>query len=343
MSMSAGYSYDPITLEHDTGRHPENAQRLSAVMAHLQSVGLISHLLHIHSEPATLREIGRIHSLDMIEQVRTLAEGGGGQIDLDTVLSARSYGAALAAAGATIAAARAVLSGLVESAFALVRPPGHHATRDRSMGFCLFNNVAIAGATVLAERRISRLAIVDYDVHHGNGTQQAFETDPSVLYISTHQSPHYPGTGSWRDTGRGAGRGSCLNIPLPAGTGDAGYCLAFERLVRPALERFGPELILVSVGYDAHWADPLASMLISLSGYRSLADILIRLAGDVCGGRIAFVLEGGYDLAVLAHGVSGTVSAMLGLPYPDALGTSPETETDVDALLTRIGRLHGLC
>lgn len=340
--MQVGYVYDPIHLGHDTGQHPENGARLVAAMDHLGAIGLLDRMTAIPGERATLRDLARIHAPAQIERVHHLAKSGGGHLDLDTPVSSGSFQAGLGAAGGMIAATRAVLAGEVEASYALVRPPGHHATRTQAKGFCLFNNVAVAAAWALAQGRVSRLAIVDYDVHHGNGTAAAFEGDPRVLYISTHQYPFYPGTGHWRESGVGAGDGACLNIPLPAQTGDLGYAEAFDRLVEPALRRFEPELILVSAGYDAHWADPLSWMLLSLLGYRRMADVLVRLARELCKGRLVIALEGGYEPLALSHGIATTVSAMLDLPYDDPLGPAQEPENPVDALISTIARWHGL-
>ena len=340
--MPVGYVYDPIYLEHDTGDHPESSSRLVAIMRYLKQIGLLERLTPISAEPASPRDLARIHAPKFIERIQCLAESGGGYIDLDTVVSARSYEAARYAAGGTIAATRAVLAGEIASAYALVRPPGHHATRTRAKGFCLFNNVAVATAWVLAQDQVSRVAIVDFDVHHGNGTGEAFAGDPRVLYVSTHQYPFYPGTGHWRDKGTGEGEGTCLNIPLPPNTGDTGYAQAFDRLVVPAVRRFQPDLILASAGYDAHWADPLAWMLLSLSGYRYIADSLVKLARGLCNDRLVFVLEGGYNPIILGHGVATTLCALLDLSYADLLGPAREPESPIDDLLSRIARWHSL-
>ena len=214
--------------------------------------------------------------------------------------------------------------------------------RSRAMGFCLFNNVAVAARWALDTAEIERLAIVDIDVHHGNGTAEAFAGDPRVLYVSLHQYPLFPGTGHWRETGVGLGKGSMLNVPLPPHTGDAGYRQSFERLVMPAVRRFAPELLIVSIGYDAHWADPLSWMLLSLSGYRAMMDDLVSLAGELCRGRIVVALEGGYDTTVLAHGVSGTLASLMGEKSEDPFGPAREPETDVDPLIAAIARLHRL-
>jgi acetoin utilization deacetylase AcuC-like enzyme len=340
--MTIGWVYDPIYLEHDTGNHPESPARLSAIIDHLNKTGLLAQTIALPAEPATLRDIGRVHTPAMIDLIRRLAGSGGGYLDADTAVSARSYEVALHAAGGAIAATRATLDGTVSGAYLLARPPGHHATPTHSMGFCLINNIAVAAAWALASRDIKRLTIVDIDVHHGNGTQDAFEADPRVQYISLHQYPHYPGTGHWRQSGRAEGAGTCINIPLPPQTGDQGYAAAFERLVVPAITRFAPELILVSAGYDAHWADPLAWMLLTITGYRQMADSLVAAAQGLCDGRIVFVLEGGYHPETLVHGVATTFCAMLDRPYDDVWGPPSEPESKIDGILAQVARHHKL-
>lgn len=323
--MPVGLVYDPVYLKHDTGQHVENARRLEVVISHLDETGLMSRLALIKPRPATTEELLLVHNEPHISNVRVVAEGGGGWLDADTVVSAGSYEAALYAAGGVIRAVEAVMKGEVNRVFALVRPPGHHAAAGWAMGFCLFNNVAIAAKYALAEYQLERILIIDFDLHHGNGTQDAFYDDPRVLYISTHQYPFYPGTGSVEETGTGAGRGTTVNIPLPAGCGDAEYSAVFEQIIVPAARRFEPQLILVSAGYDAHWADELALMEVSVAGFARMVAVITGLADERCSGRLVFSLEGGYHLAALAASVGATFNVLLGNinNIEDPLGQSP--------------------
>ncbi|RPI92357.1 MAG: histone deacetylase, partial [Chloroflexi bacterium] len=236
-----------------------------------------------------------------------------------------------------------VLRREADNALALIRPPGHHATPSAGMGFCLLNNVAIAARYAQREHDVERVLIVDYDVHHGNGTQDVFYDDPTVLYISTHQSPLYPGTGAISETGAGKGVGYNINIPLPPGVGDAGYGRVWEEVVIPVIRRFMPQLILVSAGFDAHWADPLANMGLSLTGYDQLARSLIALAGELCAGRIVFVAEGGYNLDVLGNGWANVTRALLGDKFiDDPLGVTHSREPSLEALVDKLRQIHKL-
>jgi len=259
-------------------------------------------------------------------------------------MSAGSYQAALYAAGGLIRAVEAVMAGEVSSAFALVRPPGHHATSRQAKGFCLFNNIAIAARYALDKYKLERILIVDFDVHHGNGTQEAFYDNPQVMYISTHQYPFYPGTGSFEETGSGAAEGTNINIPLPAGCGDAEYLKVFEQIVVPTARRFNPQLILVSAGYDNHWADPLAMMEVSVTGFGQMAEIIKGLADELCGGRLALTLEGGYNLDALATSVKATLDVLLGNNVEDPLGQSSRSfgAADIDRLIEAIKEIHKL-
>jgi acetoin utilization deacetylase AcuC-like enzyme len=341
--MNVVYVYDPVYLQHETGYHPENAQRLEAIMAHLEETGLLKQLTPIRPRPATTEELEYVHQASYVSRIQDAASRGGGWLDGDTVMSPDSYDAALYAAGGTIKATNAVISGEVNSAFALVRPPGHHATAMAAMGFCLFNNIAIAAQHALKKHKMEKVAIIDFDVHHGNGTQEAFYNNPQVLYVSTHQYPHYPGTGTVGETGSGTAEGTTVNIPLPGGSGDDEYRRVFEQIVVPVVRRFHPELILVSAGYDLHWKDRLAMMEVSTAGFAEMVRIIKELAAELCHGKIVITLEGGYNLKALATSVKATFDVLLGnSDIEDPLG-QPERRwavSDISDLVTRIKEIH---
>jgi len=319
--MKAGLVYDPIYLKHDTGDHVENARRLVDAMSYLKETGIKEKLTCLPARPATVEELEMIHAPEYISYVKSKAEKGGGWLDPDTVMSPKSYEAALYAAGGLMVAVEAVMKGEVDNAFALVRPPGHHAIQDRAMGFCIFNNVAIAAKFALSKFSLNRVLIADFDVHHGNGTQDAFYADPKVLYFSTHQYPFYPGTGWVDETGTGEGEGTTVNFPMAAGWGDEECLRAFNEVLIPVARRFQPQLILVSAGFDAHWADHLAMMKVSITGFAQMATILKELAAELCQGRLIFTLEGGYNLRVVASSIKATFDVMLGnSEIDDSLG-----------------------
>ena len=297
--------YHPDYLLHETGSHPERKERLLAIMQLIDESGI--DVRKIRPEPASIEQIRYVHNPEYIKKVKYHSEHEL-PLDPDTVVCNDSYHAALLAAGGAIRAVDLAMSG--EDAFALLRPPGHHAHPDRGMGFCLFNNIAI-GARHAQRNGCERVLIVDWDVHHGNGTQHAFYADPSVFYFSVHQYPHYPGTGSADETGEGDGRGYTLNVPLPAGSGDAAYIDAFEKILAPAALKFDPDIILVSAGFDAHTCDPLAGMAITTAGFGRMASIVCSIAGECCEGRLAIMLEGGYDLPALSHSVLAVLEEMV--------------------------------
>lgn len=310
--MKAGLVYDPIYLEHDTGDHVENSRRLVDAMSYLKETGIKEKLTCLPPRPASLEELEMIHTPEYISYVKSKAEKGGGWLDPDTVMSPKSYEAALYAAGGVLAAVEAVMKGEVDNVFALVRPPGHHAIHDRAMGFCIFNNVAIAAKFALSKFNLNRVLIADFDVHHGNGTQDAFYADPKVLYFSTHQYPFYPGTGWMDETGTGGGEGTTVNFPMAAGWGDEEYLRAFNEVLVPVTRRFQPQLILVSAGFDAHWADHLAMMRVTITGFAQMAMILKELAAELCQGRLVFTLEGGYNLRVVTSSIKAIFDVLLG-------------------------------
>ncbi len=288
--------------------HPERPERLVAIG---EAIDLYRDRVRIVApREATPDEILRVHEPRMLEVLEATRRQPPGRLDADTYFGPSSYDVATLAAGGSLDLARRVLSGEVTRGMAAVRPPGHHAEAGRSMGFCLLNNVAIAARAIQAEQPTARILVFDWDVHHGNGTQHSFESDPDVLYISTHQFPFYPGTGDFGEEGEGRGRGRTLNIPLPAGSGDAEYVGVVERLIVPAAIGFAPDMILVSCGFDAHRADPLASMDVTSDGYHAMAMIMRELADSLCDGRIVHVLEGGYALDGVREGALAVLESL---------------------------------
>ena len=342
--MNVGLIYDPIYLEHDTGSHPENSERLVSMITIIEKSGLNDQLISLSPRMATEKEILAIHSHELISQVESASEKGGAWLDGDTFASRASYKAALYSAGGLLRAVDGVINGEVNSAFALVRPPGHHATRNRAMGFCLFNNIAIAARYAQQQHGLKRILIADFDVHHGNGTQEAFYDDPDVLYFSSHLYPYYPGTGDVDETGRGDGKGTTVNVPLPSGCGDNEYRQVYQEILGPVARRFKPELILVSVGFDPHWSDQLAMMQLSVQGFADIVKIIKDLADELCGGRLVLTLEGGYNLEAISYSAKATFDVLLGNPVEDPLGAPKYggRAPAIDQLLERIKKTHQL-
>ena len=344
-NMSVGYVYDPIYLEHDTGGHVENHSRLTEIISVLKEAKLLDQLTNIPVRAATEKELLTIHAKPHIQNVENSARAGGEWLDGDTITSPQSYKAALYAAGGLISALDAIMAKEVDSAFALVRPPGHHATQHRAMGFCLFNNVAVAAKQAIDKYNLDRVLIVDFDVHHGNGTQDSFYDNPNVLYLSTHLSPYYPGTGSIDQTGSGAGIGYTLNVPMPAWCGDGEYMRVFEEVLVPTARRYRPELIMVSAGYDPHWADHLAFMQVSVAGFAQMAGFLKDLSNELCGGKLLFTLEGGYNVEALAHSVRATFEVLLGkTDISDPIGPAPERDSspNIGGVIDAVVETHRL-
>jgi acetoin utilization deacetylase AcuC-like enzyme len=323
---------DRRMLGHDPGRgHPECPDRLRALIDHLEGA---AGLVRLGARPAGEEEIQLVHSLAHVEHAAATAGRGPVALDPDTITSPGSYEAARLAAGSLLVVCEAVLAGEVTNGFALVRPPGHHAERERAMGFCLFNNVALAAAW-LRRRGVGRIAIIDWDLHHGNGTQHLFEADADVLYVSTHQYPFYPGTGAAAEVGVGAGAGRTLNLPFPAGFGDAEYERAFREVVVPVCRQFAPEFVLVSAGFDCDHRDPLGGMVVTPAGFATMARTCLDLAAETAQGRLAAVLEGGYDLAAIVEGVDAALAVMQGgaAHVPPAASGDPRR---VDPVLARV-------
>lgn len=308
--MPTGFVYSDEYLQHETGSHPERARRLTAIVEYLQSNHLWEDLTHFPPRQATLQEVTTVHEQDYVHWVERVARQGGGMLDWDTVISPNSYEVACLAVGGALVAVDAVLSGQVRNAFVAARPPGHHARPGRGMGFCLFNQAAIATRYAL-QRGVERVFICDWDVHHGNGTQEAFYSDGRVFFFSVHQRYWYPGTGWEDEIGEGEGRGLTRNVPLPAGCGDAEYESLFRDEVAPLIRTFEPELVLVSAGQDAHGRDRYGFMELTSAGFGRLAKQLSAVASEVCDGRVVAVLEGGYDLEGLRESVGEILKAFL--------------------------------
>jgi acetoin utilization deacetylase AcuC-like enzyme len=340
--MSTAYVYDPSYLEHNRPGHVECRERLETTMQVLDQRGLLEKLVHIQPAPVPAEHLLAVHHEHYVKLARDVAGRGGGNLDPDTYLNGRSYDVALLAAGGLLDLVDAILDGKADNGFALVRPPGHHALPGRGMGFCLFNNVAVAAQYALKHRGLSRILIADFDLHHGNGTQEIFYATDEVMYFSTHQYPYYPGTGHWSEIGAAAGEGFTVNVPLLAGVGDEGYESVFDEVLYPIAERYLPQFILVSAGFDAHWRDPLGMMQLSAAGYGSLAGTLKQMAEELCDGRLAFTLEGGYDLQGLAHSIAAVMQALLGEVIDDPLGRSPRPSISVDDIIIQVKGVHRL-
>ncbi len=328
--------YDPICLQHRGGRqHPERPERLGAILGAIEARWGTMDL--VTPDAAPVETLALCHEPRYIAAVERMAQQGGGFWDMDTVENAHTYAAARAAAGAACRAVDFAVGGT--PAFALGRPPGHHALDDRAMGFCFFNNAAIAARHAQQAHGAARVLIVDWDVHHGNGTQATFYLDGTVAYFSTHQYPFYPMTGVLTERGAGAGEGAICNLPLPAGCRDSDYLAAFRQVLVPFATRTRPDLIIVSAGYDAHEDDPLGGMLVSTGGFAALTAEVQALADTLCGGRLALALEGGYSLEGLGAGVVATLETLEGTPSPSIGGqVSPAVRRVIDQART----LHAL-
>ena len=336
--------YDPFNLRHTLEGHPENFRRLEGTWQLLQEDGILQQLIRVPSSPAPVDALLRVHTAQYVERLQALSDRGGGRIYSDTYVNADSYQAALLAAGGLLNLTDMVLQGQVDNGFALIRPPGHHALGHRGMGFCLLANAAIAARWAQDRHGVERVLIIDFDVHHGNGTQDIFYHDPSILFVSTHQYPYYPGTGAADEVGDEMAYGTTVNIPFPAFVGDAGYVTAFQQVLEPVATDFRPQLIILSAGFDAHWLDPLAGMNLSIGGYMQMVEQVMALADQLCNGKLVCVLEGGYHLEVLAHAVLSTLRVLSGSPkeISDPFGPAQQRERDVATLLSRLKNLHNI-
>ncbi len=356
--MTTALIYDPIFLEHITPEnHPDRPERLMMVMNVLEALNWLERdgLRLLAPRAASEDELAAVHERSYIHKVEEAARkaaekhAGGGRntqrFATDTYVSPKSYEAALRAAGAPLTAIDAIMKGEIDNAYCLVRPPGHHAVAEAAMGFCLFNNVAVAARYALDQYGLERVMIIDFDVHHGNGTQEMFYDDPRVLYFSTHQAPFYPGTGQSDERGGGEAEGTTINVPLPASSGYEVFEPVFRQVMAPAADRFDPQLILVSAGFDAHWDDPLGQLNLSTAGFAQLMKVVIEEARFLCNGRLVLVQEGGYSLDAMAACVATCINLLLGDDAAvDSLGQAPDMpyRINTDVLIAELRRLHHL-
>ena len=308
-----GYVSDPFYLRHETEPHPENPGRLTAIQNQLESSEFYNNLIPIQPHKATEEEISLVHDSGYVESVKQSCADDVRNLDADTIISPDSYDAALLSAGAGMTAIDQIITGSIQNAFCAVRPPGHHAEQDHAMGFCLFNNVAIAARYAQKAKGLNNIFIFDWDVHHGNGTQHSFYNDPSVYYCSMHQYPFYPGTGAIEETGTGDGLGTTLNLPMDAYSEDEDYISALENKLIPEIQRYQPDLIIISAGFDAHKNDPLAQIQLTTDCFGQMTKMVMEVATDVCDGRLLSMLEGGYDYDALGNSVQLHTQTLLNI------------------------------
>lgn len=346
-----GLLYDATVLDHKTpALHPERLERIQSIYTVLESTGLLSRLVRLPVIPATRQQLERVHHPQYLDAVEAMVKNGGGVLDTgETVASAGTWRAVVTAAGSAISGVNAVMTQAVDAAFAVIRPPGHHATPTSAMGFCIVNHAAVAAAHAIAEYGLSRVLIVDCDVHHGNGTQDAFYDDPRVLFFSTHQNPAYPFTGHINEVGIGEGAGFTVNVPLPVDVDDDGFCEAFRSILRPVADRYRPQLVILSAGYDAHWRNSeyvtAISERMTVRGLGRLSRIVQEIADAHSPGKLVGILEGGYDLESLAYGVCATIRRWLGDDeVDDPIGPPPGAVAppDLTVLLTAAKEIHNL-
>lgn len=341
--MSVTIITTPHHEAHSNSRHPENAARVDAILTKLhQSASSFCRFVTATAiAPDWLKTVHTEQYITWLQQKVAGVSGQYGWVGEDTYVTAATFDAALQSVSAACTAVDTTMRG--ERAFALGRPPGHHATPSSAMGFCFFNNVAIAARYAQQKHGLARVAIVDIDVHHGNGTQDTFYTDDSVLFVSSHGSPLYPFSGTLNQTGKGVGIGTTLNIPMPAQSGDTAFLRAYQQIVIPALQAFKPDLILVSAGFDAHWDDPIGNCRLSAHGYAAIVDTLISAANQLCGGRISAILEGGYSMPALAACGHAIVARLANCPLPDdTLGTRPSNPNSADQTISWLLNHHPL-
>ncbi|WP_419661481.1 histone deacetylase family protein [Desulfosarcina variabilis str. Montpellier] len=338
-----GVVWDPVYLEHVTDAgHPDHPRRLRRLYDCLQVPSMADRFITVTPQAADDQEILLIHSPAYLNKVKATVGKGGAALSADTLTCDRSFHVAAMAAGGVIKAIGQVLDGTLANALVLCRPPGHHAERTRAMGFCIFNNVAIGAMVARKIMGLARVMVVDWDLHHGNGTQHAFERDPNVFFFSSHQFPHYPNTGHATETGLGPGEGTTMNVPLMKGCGDGEFIAIYQRLFMPVVRAFKPELILVSAGLDIHADDPLGAMNVNPAGFAGLTRLMLDLAREICRGRVVFCLEGGYDADAMASGVLAMIDEMTGCTTTDvnALALAAD-DNRVKTITHRCAHVHG--
>jgi acetoin utilization deacetylase AcuC-like enzyme len=338
-----GIVKDRRYLEHETGEyHPENPRRLEAVYAMIERE-FKNTLVEISPRPATRAELEWVHAAPYIDRIEATAGHPHTMLDPDTTTSPRSWEVACLAAGGLLEAVDEILAGAINNAFALIRPPGHHAEANRAMGFCLFNNVAVAARHALANHKLERVLIVDWDLHHGNGTQNAFYDSSEVLFFSTHQFPYYPGSGATEECGEGTGAGYTVNVPLPGGQGNGDYARIYRETLQPIALDFDPQLILVSAGFDTYCEDPLGAMMVTDQGFALLTLLLLEVADKCCSGKLVLTLEGGYDLGGLTRSIKATLSALAKDPAAKTESPGAEKPLEEEAtnrIIKKVGEVH---
>ncbi len=329
--MRTAITFSESHAGHVENGHFERPERLQAIRELLEKEEILARLNHLPITPATREDVLLVHPLAYYNRLEAATEAGGARLDPDTYATTKSLHVALEALGGVLTVTRAVLDGDADNGFAIIRPPGHHARVDEAMGFCLFANVAIAANWARKHYDVQKILIVDFDVHHGNGTQEIFYEDPDVLYMSTHQWPLYPGTGALEETGAGAGTGATVNIPLPAYTGDEEMLDVFKQILSPRALAFNPDLIIISAGYDAHWMDPIGGMNITVAGFAEIVKEILMWARECTGNKLVAALEGGYNTNALAHSVLATLQLLHNpnADYNDPFGQSPRPNADL--------------
>jgi acetoin utilization deacetylase AcuC-like enzyme len=337
--MNTGFHVHARYTTHVTpAAHPERPERIECLLPLADRARELGVVLFDSERQATTDELDRVHTPGHIRTVASTEGLAGVMLDPDTHTSPHSYQVARHAAGALLDLVDAVVDGRLDNGFAAVRPPGHHAEAGHAMGFCLFNNIAIAAHYLRTHHGLDRVLVVDWDVHHGNGTQHAFYRDPGVLFVSLHQYPFYPGTGAMDETGEGAGAGYTVNVPFPGGFSDSDYLSAFDRIIVPVARRFEPQFVLISAGFDAHWSDPLANMHLSEKGFLAMAERVLAVAREFASDRCVAVLEGGYNLKALASCVEAQLRAMSA--FDGAAPGDAVTSADSAGIVDRVIAIH---